>query len=730
MDAEDTDSTQRTAGSGHEASAAGAAAAGDAADAVDAVRLTIAMLTYRRNAYLEAVLPLLVAQARSVAPRARARVLIVDNDPDAGGRPVVAAAVAQAPGMIDYVHEPTPGIVAGRNRALDESAGSDLLAFIDDDETPGPGWLDALLSTWRAQGCAAVTGPTPPAFEAEPDGWVRASGAFDSWSAADGAQVRSADTGNLLLDLSAVRAMGLRFDPRYGLTGGEDSLFTRQLTRGGGRILFAADAVVTKRVPPARATRAWVLQRAYRSGSSWARVRIDTAGPGRGSRLGLRAAYAAKGAAKAGVDGARGAVARLRGDTAAQARYETSSRGGLGMVVGAWGVQVREYGRPARRGPLRRGAGRGRPATPTTVAAGTAGGAGPVGSAGPGAGSGRPGGPGAEARRGDDAPASTLTIAIPTFRRPEQLARALRGVLDQAAPIAEHGAMDIEVLVIDNDPAASGGPAAEAASGMAGRAPVAVRHVVEERPGVAAVRNRALDEAATRDLLIFIDDDEEPEPGWLEALLGLQARQGCQAVAGPVIPAYEREPDPWVAQGEFFVRRTWPTGTLRPVAASNCLLLDLRFVRRMGLRFDEAFGATGGEDTLFTRSLSACGGRILWCDEARVRDHVPASRLDRGWILRRQASHAATAVRVELALARGRGQVPGTGRSQAAIRAGAGLGGAARLGVGLARRAAGTLLASPRHAARGARLAARGRGMIAASLGRAGHQEYGRPSSA
>jgi len=42
-------------------------------------------------------------------------------------------------------------------------------------------------------------------------------------------------------------------------------------------------------------------------------------------------------------------VARIRGDVPAQARYEVSSRGGLGMVVGALGVHVREYGRPRRR---------------------------------------------------------------------------------------------------------------------------------------------------------------------------------------------------------------------------------------------------------------------------------------------------------------------------------------------------------------------------------------------
>lgn len=350
------------------------------------MHLTIAMLTYRRNEYLRQVIPQLLAQAdEACGGETTAGVLIVDNDPQAGARAVVDAARAALGGgpsrssdrtgtadrsepddsvaasRLFYVHEPEPGIVAGRNRALSEARGSDALIFIDDDEMPSPGWLAALVGTWRTQDCAAVTGPTPPVFEAAPSPWVTASGAFDSWDASDGAQVHSADTGNLLLDLAVVERLGLRFDPRYGLTGGEDSLFTRQLTRAGGVIRFAAGAVVTKRVPAARATRTWVLERSLRSGSSWARVRIDTAGPAGGgssgtlARLRLRLGYGAKGVAKACVDGLRGGVARLRGNVPAQARYEVSSRGGLGMVVGALGGSVREYGRPRNRRAVRAG---------------------------------------------------------------------------------------------------------------------------------------------------------------------------------------------------------------------------------------------------------------------------------------------------------------------------------------------------------------------------------------
>ena len=311
-------------------------------------RLTVAVLTYLRNAYLAELLPALVEQAGSVAGRARVRILVVDNDPAGGAEQTAAGARPDGAGPeIVYVHEPEPGIVAGRNRALDESAHEHLLVFIDDDELPRPGWLAALLAARERHGCAAVTGPTPPVFETAPDPWVAACGVFDSWEAADGARVRSADTGNLLLDLGRVRALDLRFDPRYGLTGGEDSLFTRSLTLAGEEIRFAAGAVVDKRVPAQRARRDWVLRRAHRSGSTWARVRIDTADR---ARVALRLGYAVKGLARAGREGVLALLARAGGDVASRAVHEVGARGGLGMVVGALGGSVAEYGRSGASG--------------------------------------------------------------------------------------------------------------------------------------------------------------------------------------------------------------------------------------------------------------------------------------------------------------------------------------------------------------------------------------------
>ena len=187
---------------------------------------------------------------------------------------------------------------------------------------------------------------------------------------------------------------------------------------------------------------------------------------------------------------------------------------------------------------------------------------------------------------------SPVVIAVLTYRRPAELAALLPELTRQAL-----GRPAVRVLVIDNDPAASG------ASVVSSLKSDAVRYVHEPRPGIAAARNRALDEATSYDLLIFIDDDEWPNPTWLESMLEVHDRTASAAVVGPVISEYAAEPDPWIKAGRFFDRRRLPSGTLIDVAATNNLLLDLRQVRAFGLRFDEAFGLSGGSDTLFTREL-------------------------------------------------------------------------------------------------------------------------------
>lgn len=272
---------------------------------------------------------------------------------------------------------------------------------------------------------------------------------------------------------------------------------------------------------------------------------------------------------------------------------------------------------------------------------------------------------GLESRPGtDDIPGrDEVIIAVLTFRRNDRIAALVPALLEQAAEVTV-GRTRARLLVVDNDP--DGGAEAvvhDAAAGWhAERMDTHVRldYVVERRPGVSTARNRALAEAADADVIVFIDDDEVPATGWLAAMLDTYRRHRADAVAGRVRTVYPSEPDPWITAGGFLERSHRDgvtTGARLTGAATNNLLLDLHTVRRLGLTFDEAFGASGGEDTLFTRMLTRSGARLVWCDEGVVEDVPDGSRLTRRWMLERTFGFGANEPRIDAALAGG--AVPG-----------------------------------------------------------------------
>lgn len=243
---------------------------------------------------------------------------------------------------------------------------------------------------------------------------------------------------------------------------------------------------------------------------------------------------------------------------------------------------------------------------------------------------------------------ASVAIGVCTFRRPDRFALMLPLLIEQAAEVARWAACTVSVLVVDNDPE---GSAAELVSRLARTAPdeVAVRYVIEPRPGIAAARQRVLDEAAEADLLQFVDDDETPEPHWLRNML--RAWVGFTrpaAVAGVVRPDYQGTPQPWVVEGRFFVRREYPTGTLLAAAPTSNLLLDLAQLRQLGLGFDLRLGMRGGEDTRLTQQLTRSGRRIVYAGDAVVNDLVPEERSNRDWVLRRARHQGSVAAHLVL----------------------------------------------------------------------------------
>lgn len=307
-----------------------------------------------------------------------------------------------------------------------------------------------------------------------------------------------------------------------------------------------------------------------------------------------------------------------------------------------------------------------------------------------------------------------ITVAIPTFRRPAELARLLPLVVAQIDGLEADGlpGYSAEVLVVDNDDQRSGEPVVS----VVGRPDV--RYVVEPEPGIAAVRNRILDEADRSAAVVMIDDDESPAPGWLASLLRTWQDERAALVAGRVVPEYDGELSPWLAAGGFFQRRNLPTGSVITAAAAGNLLLDIARVREAGVRFDSAFGLSGGEDSLFSRRLNRRRARLVWCADSVAIDHVPAARMTPRYVLARARNHGNIHARIDVELSTGR-----LGRLRAGARRA--VLASVLVAAGAGRWAAGLVLRSLRHRARGARMFMRGVGMLAAVVGVA-HQEYAR----
>jgi succinoglycan biosynthesis protein ExoM len=304
-------------------------------------RVSVAFLTYKRTAHLRELLSLLQTQIARV-DHDDFEILVVDNDPDASARPIVAEDSSMG---VRYVHEPAPGIAHARNRALDETTRSQLLVFIDDDERPLDTWLESMLYAYADSRPAGVTGPVYPDYEVPPDEWIVAGGFFVRRHYREGHPMPAASTANLLLDLEYVRAAGLRFDERYGLTGGSDTLFTRNLIKNGGRIVWASGAGVIDKVPSQRLSKKWVLNRFYRVGNTWSRTSVELADPGV-RRIGTRLGLTALGVGRLGYGGARRALGAMFRSNEHRARGSRAIRRGLGMIAGAWGVVYEEYRRP------------------------------------------------------------------------------------------------------------------------------------------------------------------------------------------------------------------------------------------------------------------------------------------------------------------------------------------------------------------------------------------------
>jgi succinoglycan biosynthesis protein ExoM len=219
-----------------------------------------------------------------------------------------------------------------------------------------------------------------------------------------------------------------------------------------------------------------------------------------------------------------------------------------------------------------------------------------------------------------------ISVCICTYKR-ASVVDTLASIADQILPPGWR----TEIVVVDNDEA---GSAEQAVREWCARNVIPVRYMVQPRRNIAATRNAAL-ELARGDWLALIDDDERANPTWLGHLIQTAEQHAADIVIGNVIALYPPSTPAWLRRADPLSRDWGATGEVLPTGSTANAFLRADLVRQSGIRFDEALGLTGGEDTDFFSHLHAAGARIVVCAEAIVAETIPHGRLEADYLRRR-----------------------------------------------------------------------------------------------
>ena len=169
------------------------------------------------------------------------------------------------------------------------------------------------------------------------------------------------------------------------------------------------------------------------------------------------------------------------------------------------------------------------------------------------------------------------------------------------------------------------------------------RIVREEKLGLSNARNRALSEA-NGEYLLFMDDDETPDPAWLIAYERAMREYQPDALGGRIEVFFEDGVRPGWLQDELLGflgelnhgEACWLTERATPIFGGNFAFRRSVF-ERIG-NFDARLGRQGsanigGEDTEIYRRLLEHGCRVRWVPDAIINHRIQTPKLRRNYFL-------------------------------------------------------------------------------------------------
>jgi len=227
----------------------------------DAPDISVVIPTFRRPQGARRAVASALAQAGAPA----FEVVVVDNAPEGGADAALAG--IQDP-RLRVVAEPRPGVATARNAGW-RAARAPRIAFLDDDEEAGPGWLAALARAMDALDTPVAFGPIEAVLPADaPAAHARFLETFFGREGPERDAPLGAyfGCGNSLIDRAALALDAPPFDPAHDRLGGEDDRLFSALQARGVRFGWAAAARVREHVPEERASLRYALARGFAFG--------------------------------------------------------------------------------------------------------------------------------------------------------------------------------------------------------------------------------------------------------------------------------------------------------------------------------------------------------------------------------------------------------------------------------------------------------------------------------
>jgi glycosyltransferase involved in cell wall biosynthesis len=132
------------------------------------------------------------------------------------------------------------------------------------------------------------------------------------------------------------------------------------------------------------------------------------------------------------------------------------------------------------------------------------------------------------------------SVIIPTYNRSDLLKKSLDSVVSQNFPPSLY-----EILVVDNGSTDNTRAIVEFFAGN--HKEHNIRYIHEPEPGLHSGRHKGAFESQA-EILVYVDDDIEAAPDWLNAVIEAFEDPAVHIVGGPCLAKYEIDPPGWVEQ--------------------------------------------------------------------------------------------------------------------------------------------------------------------------------------